>query len=80
MPPDGIPEGVGKVKQEVCCRAGCRFVAGFVAGQRIAGIAGNATITRFFQSLHFPDNESNKSIKENMKNKNSRPDICLQVF
>lgn len=37
-----------RLKSAACCRAGCRFVAGFVAGEIPLKDAGNAVISRYF--------------------------------
>lgn len=33
MPPVGASERVDRLKMVVCCRDGCRLIAGFVAGK-----------------------------------------------
>ena len=38
MPPVGTAKGVDRIKPAVCCRGGCRLVAGFVAGDFLAWI------------------------------------------
>ncbi len=63
------------------CRAGCCFVAGFVAGEYAALLFRKPLILgEFYYCLYFYDNESNEKFKKNLKNNNNRPDIGLQVL
>lgn len=63
------------------CRAGCCFVAGFVAGKSTALLSRKLLILgEFYYCLYFYDNESNEKFKKNLKNNNNRPDIGLQVL
>ena len=63
------------------CRAGCCFVAGFVAGEYAALLFRKPLILgEFYYCLYFYDNESNEKFKKNLKNNNNRPDIRLQVL
>ncbi len=63
------------------CRAGCCFVVGFVAGKSTALLSRKPLILgEFYYCLYFYDNESNEDSKENIKSKNNRPDIRLQVL
>lgn len=48
MPPAGASQRVDRLKSAACCRAGCRFVAGFVAGEIPLKDAENAVISRYF--------------------------------
>ena len=63
------------------CRAGCCTVARFVAGGGAALLSGKPLILgEFCYCLYFHDNESNEESKENIRSKNNRPDIRLQVL
>ena len=56
-----------------CCR--------FVAGEYAALLFRKPLILgEFYYCLYFYDNESNEKLKENLKSKNNRPDIRLQVL
>ena len=63
------------------CRAGCCFVAGFVADGCAALLSREPLISgEFYYCIYFYDNESNGKIKKNLKSNNNRPDIRLQVL
>ncbi len=63
------------------CRSGCCFVAAFVAGGCAALLSGEPLILgEFYYCLYFHDNESNEESKENIRSKNNRPDIRVQVL
>lgn len=48
MLPVGDSQRVDRLKSAACCWAGCRLVAGFVAGKIHRKNAGNAAISRYF--------------------------------
>ena len=80
-PAVGASEGVAGVILYAGCRAGCCFVARFVAGKSAALLFRKPLILGgFYYCLYFYDNESNEDSKENIKSKNNRPDIRLQVL
>ena len=80
MPPAGASKGVDRLKSAVGCRVDCRFVVWFVAGNWDAQQGENAGISRLFSIPFFLRQRKQQEILKNVKSKNSRPDLCLQVF
>lgn len=81
MPPVGASQRMDGLKFAVCCRAGCRFVAGFVTGKIPLEDAGNAVISRyffiFFYLFLFMTTKATKKSKKIRKGKTgSRIFVC----
>lgn len=68
----------------VCCRAGCRFVAGFVAGHNCLAWPLIPLFIRFFINIYIRNivygNENNEEMEENAGDKNKRSGFILKVF
>ena len=80
MPSAGTSAGVDRLTRTVCCRDGCRLVAGFVADKFMVLIWEKPVNKGFLLSIYVSGNESNEILQENLKSKKSGSDDSLQVF
>ena len=66
MPSAGTSAGVDRLTRTVCCRDGCRLVAGFVADKFMVLIWKKSVNKGFLLSIYVSGKESNEILQENL--------------